>query len=133
MFLVPISFSCLIFLKLQYFKWAFYLFIYLVFILAKGASYTTVMHSKRNNISFILGKEITQHFICLSFTFLILRATTRSQILKDKPLKIRKSQVVLPKGGLHIFFTLEGQAPKEKAQMEKSTSSLKAPPHASLY
>jgi hypothetical protein len=29
-------------------------------------------------------------------------ATTRSQVLKDKPLKIRKSQVVLPKGGIFI-------------------------------
>jgi hypothetical protein len=80
------------------------------------------MHSKRNNISFIiLGKDLTQYFICLSCTFLILRATTRSQVLlKDKPLKIRKSQVVLPKGDLHhIFFTLEGQAPKGKSSNGK--------------
>jgi hypothetical protein len=36
---------------------------------------------------------------------------------------------------LHVFFTLEGQAPKEKkTQMAKCTSNLKAPPpHASLY
>jgi len=37
------------------------------------------------------------------------------------------------KGDLHIFFTLEGQAPNQKAQMAKCTSSLKTPPHASLY
>jgi len=46
-----------------------------------------------------LVKKSHNTLLALSCTFLILRATTRSQVLKDKPLKIRKSQVVLPKGG----------------------------------